>query len=166
MKYRPDDGVAACARKHLRCGWWALLFFLTLGILLEALHGFKVGAYLNVSNSTRRLMWTLAHAHGALLALINIAFGLTVRALTEWPANRRSVASACLVGASVLLPGGFFVGGIVIYGGDPGLGILLVPLGALLLFIAVFQTARATNGIKSTDVTEAASARKSGADKH
>ena len=143
MKNRPDDEIVFCARKHLRFGWWALLFFLTLGIVLEALHGFKVGAYLNVSNATRRLMWTLAHAHGTLLALINIAFGLTVRVLPDWAARGRNVASACLVGASVLLPGGFFVGGIVTYGGDPGLGILLVPLGALLLFIAVWLIARA-----------------------
>ena len=166
MKNRPEDEIVSCARKHLRLGWWALLFFLTLGIVLEALHGFKVGAYLNVSNSTRRLMWTLAHAHGTLLALINLAFGLTVRALTEWPASRRSVASACLIGASVLLPGGFFVGGIVTYGGDPGLGILLVPLGALLLFVAVFFTACAAKGIQPVGAAESTPLRKNVPDKH
>jgi hypothetical protein len=44
--------------------------------------------------------------------------------------------------ASLLIPGGFFLGGVVIYAGDPGLGIVLVPVGALLLFTAVFLTAR------------------------
>jgi hypothetical protein len=31
---------------------------------------------------------------------------------------------------------------VFIYAGDPGLGILLVPIGGILLFIAVFMTAR------------------------
>jgi hypothetical protein len=39
------------------------------------------------------------------------------------------------------MPGGFFLGGLVFYGGDPGLGILLLPVGALLLLLAVSQTA-------------------------
>jgi hypothetical protein len=31
---------AALAQRHLRFGWWTLLLFLTLGLVLEALHGF------------------------------------------------------------------------------------------------------------------------------
>ena len=31
------------ARRHHLIGWWALLLFLTLGIALETLHGFKIG---------------------------------------------------------------------------------------------------------------------------
>jgi hypothetical protein len=131
------------ARRHLRFGWWSLLFFLTLGFVLETLHGFKIGWYLDVSNETRRLMWTLAHAHGALLSLIHIVFGLTLRGLGDNASDGRSLASVCLIGASILLPGGFLLGGIVIYSGDPGIGIFLVPVGALLLFVAVFLTARA-----------------------
>jgi len=46
------------------------------------------------------------------------------------------------LGASVLLPRGFFLGGVVTHAGDPGLGILLVPVGALLLLTAIFLTAR------------------------
>ena len=131
-----------CARRHLRFGWWSLLVFLTLGVVLEALHGFKVGWYLEPSNETRRLMWTLAHAHGVLLALIHVVFGLTLRVLPEQPVRRRRFSSACLMAAAILLPGGFFVGGIVIHGDDPGVGILLVPVGATLLFVAVLLTAR------------------------
>ena len=126
-------------RPHLKFGWWALLLFLALGIVLETMHGFKIGWYLDVSNSTRRLMLTLAHTHGALLALINIAFGITARATQIAPGR---AASHCLRGASLLLPGGFFLGGLVINGGDPGVGILLVPVGGLLLLIAVGLTAR------------------------
>ena len=36
--------------------------------------------------------------------------------------------------------------GIYIYDGDPGLGILLVPLGAVLLLLAVLLTARSIRG--------------------
>lgn len=135
---------------HLRFGWWSLLAFLTLGVALEALHGFKIGWYLDVSNETRRLMWTLAHAHGTLLALVHIAFGLTARA-TAGPAWPR-YASPCLTGATILLPGGFFLGGVYVYDGDPGLGILLVPVGALLLFAAVGSTARAVGRPAAPDL--------------
>ena len=40
-----------------------------------------------------------------------------------------------------LLPLGFLLGGIYTYGGDPGDGILLVPVGAVLLLVAVFVMA-------------------------
>ena len=43
--------------------------------------------------------------------------------------------------AGLILPMGFFLGGSFIYAGDPGLGILLVPLGAIFLLIAVLLTA-------------------------
>lgn len=144
----PDErsGTLAVARLHLRVGWWALLVFLTLGLVLEALSGFKVGLYLDVSNSTRRLMWTLAHAHGTLLSLVNVAFGLTSRVAGGWRVEARRRASRCLLGALALMPLGFFLGGLRIHGGDPGLGILLVPPGALLLFVAVFETARGLAG--------------------
>ena len=68
----PSD-ASKLASRHLHWGWWGLLVFLSLGIILEALHGFKVGAYLDVGNETRRLMWTLAHAHGTMLSLIHMA---------------------------------------------------------------------------------------------
>jgi hypothetical protein len=114
-----------------------------MGLALEALHGFKVGAYLNLTNETRRLMWTLAHAHGTLLALVHIAFAFTVRLTPDWPASTRTVASIALVGAGLLMPAGFLLGGLFVYSGDPGLGILLVPLGGAMLFVGVFATARA-----------------------
>src|SRR5947207_12774760 len=97
------------ARRHLRFGWWSLLVFATLGLLLEALHGLKVRAYLDVANDTRRLMWTLAHAHGALLGVVHVIFGLTIRTLAALPRHLRAV-SASLVAASLLLPGVFFLG--------------------------------------------------------
>ncbi len=139
---RPGNGDPLdYVRRHLRFGWWSLLFFLTLGMLLEAMHGFKVGWYLDASNSTRRLMWTLSHAHGTLLALVNIAFAATLALLPGQAARSRRLVSPCLMGATVLLPGGFLLGGVVVYDGDPGVGIFLLPVGALLLFVAVLLTA-------------------------
>ena len=130
------------ARKHVRIGWWSLLVFLTLGIGLETMHGFKVGWYLETANTTRRLMFTLAHAHGVLISLVHLGFGFTLSWKPVWPGGGKRIASAALTAAVVLIPGGFFLGGVWIYGGDPGLGILLVPLGAICLFISVLVTAR------------------------
>ena len=112
-----------------------------LGLVLETLHGFKVGAYLDVSNDTRRLMWTLAHAHGTLLGVVHLGFAFTLRHLDPDAPSIRS-ASAALIGASVVLPAGFFLGGIRFYAGDPGVGVALVPIGAVLLIYAAVVVAR------------------------
>ena len=144
------DPLALVVRRHLRWGWFSLLVFLTLGLMLEALHGFKVQAYLSLLNETRRLMWTLAHAHGTLLALVHLGFAFTVRCLPAWPARTRAMASYLFIASGLLMPGGFFLGGVWIYGGDPGLGILLVPAGGALLFIAVLMTAL---GVKHAEVS-------------
>jgi hypothetical protein len=132
--------AAQIGARHLSVGWWALLVTLLSGVVLEALHGFKVGAYLDVGHETRRLMWTLAHAHGALLSLVNVAFGLTAKAAPR--AAGGSLASPCLLAALVLLPVGFFAGGFGVQGGDPGLGVLLVPIGAVPLAVGVASIAR------------------------
>lgn len=135
-----DDPTEArtYVRRHLRLGWWSVLVFLTMGAVLEALHGFKVDWYLNVANETRRLMWTLAHAHGVLIGLLHVGFAASLLALGGRAAGSWCrYASAGLIGATLLLPGGFFLGGLWIYGGDPGRGVLLVPVGALLLFLGV-----------------------------
>ena len=130
----------SCARLHLRFGWWALLVYLTLGIVLESLHGFKVGWYLDVASSTRRLMFTLAHAHGTLLALVNIAYAVT---LPRFPAAGGKTASRWLIAGSLLMPLGFLLGGLVVYGGDPNPGIALAAVGGLVLLIAVGAIVRA-----------------------
>jgi hypothetical protein len=131
--------AATVAERNLRFGWWALLAYLTLGIGLELLHAFKVRWYLDVGNEARRLLFTLAHAHGVLVALVNIAFGATLRERALAAPGR--LAAPCLLAANVLLPLGFALGGVVTYGGDPGPGILLVPVGAALLFAGVLATA-------------------------
>ena len=79
------------ADRNLRFGWWSLVIFLSLGAVLEALHGFKIGWYVDVGNETRRLMFTLAHAHGTLLALVNIIAGLTARIVERFARCYRTI---------------------------------------------------------------------------
>src|SRR6266478_5734425 len=139
---RPSDrapSIMHSSDRNLRFGWWWLLVFLSLGGALEALHGFKIGWYVDVGNDMRRLMFTLAHAHGTALGLVNIAAGLTARNIKGFPP--RPSVSLSLIWAGILFPVGFFLGGIVTYGGDPGLGIWLVPIAALLLFYCVARIA-------------------------
>jgi len=121
-----------------------------LGLALELFHGFKVRMYLDVSNETRRLMWTLAHAHGSLLGLIHVVLGLSLHSIPELGTRTIGILSSSLIGASILLPGGFFLGGISVYSGDPGLGILAVPVGSALLMITVFLIARASAGSEAS----------------
>ena len=127
---------------HVRFGWWSFLVFVTLGLVLETLHGLKLGVYMDVANGTRRLMWTLAHAHGTVLSLVHVLFGLSAGLLGHVSANRLRFIASCLTAATVLLPGGFVLSGIIVYSGDPGLSILVVPAGAVLLIVAVFVIAR------------------------
>ena len=158
-----SDWIRRYVTRHLRIGWWTLLLFLCLGIVLEGMHGFKVAWYLNVGTETRRLMWRLAHAHGAFLGLVHVAFAATLFLwaglatgsgrggkkqsqrqikLPDEPTAWCQFASRLLTGASIALPGGFLLGGVVIRGGDPGLGVLLLPIGAAMLLVAVLCVAR------------------------
>ncbi len=137
-----DSGDASLFRLHLRFGWIALAVFAGLGTLLELLHGFKIGWYLDVHNSTRRFLWTLGHVHGTFIALINLAFAVTARLTALEPRSARW-ASRCLMAANVLVPTGLLLGGIDTYGGDPGPGVLLMPVGAALLLAGLVLTALA-----------------------
>ena len=134
-------------RIHLAFGWWALAAFTLIGLVLEAMHGLKIGWYLDVTSATRRLSLTLGHAHGTLLALVNIAFALSLPK-AKLGEVARARASFALRAATVALPLGFLAGGFNFYGGDPGIAIILVPPSALLLLIGLVTFAR---GYSSSD---------------
>ena len=138
----------ATRRLHLVFGWWQLLVFLSLGIGLEMMHGFKVGWYLDADQETRRLMLTLAHTHGTLLGLVNLAFSWSLTQIGGWRSSNLWVASRSLIAASVLMPLGFFLGGLITYAGDPNLAILLLPAGGFFLLVSALLTALAAT--KST----------------
>ena len=113
-------------RAHERFGWTALAIALAFGVALEGLHGFKAEAV--ALDDLTREMWSLAHFHAVGLALVNLVYASR--------ASGRAASRALLVG-SVVLPLGFLLGGIGHYESDPGVGIMLAPVGALLVVYAV-----------------------------
>ncbi len=133
-------------RRHLKFGWWSLFAFVCLGILLETFLAYRTEWYTNSGdNETHRLMLKLGHAHGTFLSLVNIAFAVTLSRINLIE-NIRRLSSRCLIAATLLIPGGFILGGVVTHGPEPGLGIILLPIGALFLLFALFLLAR---GMKS-----------------
>ena len=129
------DPMQRLSEHHARLGWLLLALFGFLGLVLESLHGFKLQYYVGVDNETRRQMWKLAHAHGTLLAIVQLGFAFSLTIFTRLSQQRSLLASRLLTFASVCMPLGFFLGGLQFYEGDPGLGILLVPVGALALIL-------------------------------
>ena len=125
----------AC-QNTLRLGFLLLAVSLGLGVTLEALHGFKLQAYLH--SELRRELWRLAHAHGTLLGLLCLVFSVLGERHLEEPA-KSSIAKLIMLG-SVAMPLGFFLGGVLNTEGDPSFGIVLVPLGALALIIGLVRS--------------------------
>jgi hypothetical protein len=137
---------------HLRFGWWSFFVFAAFGLTLETLHGLKIRTYLDVSNETRRLLWTLAHAHGTLLGLVHVVLGLSLRSQPGLAGRRQALVSRSFIAASILLPGGFLLGGVRIYAGDPGLGVVLVPIGAVCLLLGAALVASDVGALDSPDL--------------
>lgn len=131
---------AEISGRHLKAGWFGLAAFLCVGLVLEALHGFKIGFYTQPGNHWRREMWTLAHAHGGLISVVNIVFALCVakRGLVSGPVR---VMGMLLVIALVTMPLGFWMGGLGASESDPGVGIVMVPVGGVALVVAVVLVA-------------------------
>lgn len=132
--------VATLAKRHAFFGFVGLSLFIVLGLALEAMHAFKTPLYLDVGNESRRLMWRLAHAHGALLSLVNIAYGLVA---ARFDAAASQLTSRLMLLSLVTVPFGFFAGGITVHGGDPGVAVAFVPMGALALLIGTARAAAA-----------------------
>ena len=124
--------------KAMRTGWTLLAISLPLGLTLEVLHAFKVQGLL--ASGVRREMWRLAHAHGASLGLLCLLFAALAEKHIE-PAARASI-SRNLRTAALLMPLGFFLGGVLNSEGDPSPGVLLVPFGALFLLLGLVRAAR------------------------
>ena len=131
-----DNDIRAC----LRFGWTVLAAFMVTGLALESLHLVKAPLYLEVR--IRRELWTLAHAHGGLMAIITIAFAHSAARLMKEDKRRHRAALAMRIGA-LAVPLGFFFGGIGNAETDPSLAILLVPAGTLLVLHAVVSLALA-----------------------
>lgn len=111
-----------------RFGWTALLVWACLGVALETAHAFKLASYLD--DALTRLLLTLAHAHGVGLALVVLLFAATVPEPPHWV--RRALRFA-----AIAMPLGFAFGAVGHPEGDPSIGIVLAPLGALALIAAL-----------------------------
>jgi hypothetical protein len=133
------DDVERLVTRHLRAGLWGLFVFVLLGAVLETLHATKAPSFVDAGQETARMLLRLAHAHGTLVSLVHVVYALAVRAR---PALATPTISACLLAALVLLPAGFLLGGLRAHGGDPGLGIVLVPPGAVALAAGIALAAR------------------------
>jgi hypothetical protein len=119
-------------------GWASLALWMAAGLLLESLMAYKAPAYLQ--DSVRRELFRLGHAHGTVLGLVLIVAALSCERFKVQPAR---VAQMALRIGAVLMPLGFLLAGIWHYESDPGLGIWLVPAGALLLIFGVISFALA-----------------------
>ena len=120
-------------------GWVSIAVWMSFGLLLEGLLGYKIPSYLE--DAQRRELFRLAHAHGTLLGVVVVAAALCVRSLQIRPP--RIAARAMRVG-SVLMPLGFLLSGIWHPEGDPGFAIWLVPPSALLVIFGAVATALAS----------------------
>lgn len=127
-------------RATLRLGCALLAISLPMGVALEALHGFKVAEFLQ--SEVRREMWRLAHAHGSMLGILCLLFAALAGTHVS-DERARSRAARELRWGAVLMPLGFFAGGVLNYEGDPSLGVALVPIGALLLVVSLVRVLRA-----------------------
>jgi hypothetical protein len=123
----------------VRQGWISLAAWIAFGILVEGLIGFRIPALLD--DPIRRDMLRLAHAHGTLLNLALIAAAVCARLELLRLQARTALALRCAV---IMLPTGFLLGGVWHFQSDPGLGILLVPVGAVLLLASAVQLAQAS----------------------
>lgn len=130
---------------HVRWGWWLIALYVLAGLALEALHALKLELYLHPAHEVRRLLWTLAHTHGTLLGLLHLAFAATLRWGYVRPGALCGAASWGLRLAGLLMPLGFVLGGATHHGGDPGLGVLLVPVGGVALAVSVTCCATAAS---------------------
>lgn len=118
-------------------GWVSIALWMSAGLLLEGLLGYKIPTYLN--DSERRELFRLAHTHGTFLGLVLIAAALCVHR----GANPPRAASLSLSVGSALMPLGFLLAGIWHPEGDPGPAIWIVPPSALLIIFGAISLALA-----------------------
>lgn len=124
--------------RHLRLSVAALAVFLASGIWLEAMIGLRAAGWLD--DPLRREMLRLGHAHGGLLALVNLGLAWAMHRLETPVAWAPRIRLASWIGA-VLVGAGFFGGGLWHGPADPGPLVLVVPAGAMMLLASCIAVA-------------------------
>jgi heme A synthase len=127
---RPDS--------HLRLSIAVVALFMASGLWLEAMYGLRAEGWLD--DPLRREFLRLGHAHGGLLGVVNVALAWTLERLQTPPAWGGKIRVAALLGA-LLVGLGFMLGGLMHGPTDPGVAVLAVPAGAMLLLAALVATA-------------------------
>ena len=133
---KDKEQSSAWIKSMLFQGWVSVALWMTLGLLLEGLLGYKIPAYL--SDPQRRELFRLAHAHGTLLGIVLIVAALC--AINFKIALSPAPRLALRIGA-LLMPGGFLLAGIWHTESDPGLAIWIVPLAALMVIFGAIAMA-------------------------
>jgi len=123
-------------RALLLQGWASLAVWMTFGLLLEGLLGYKIPDYLQ--DVQRRELFRLAHTHGTVLSIELILAAISCR--TFEIALPRAANLALRIG-TVLMPLGFLLAGIRHTESDPGPAIWLVPPAALFNIFGVISLA-------------------------
>ncbi|MCA9616120.1 MAG: hypothetical protein KC586_25365 [Myxococcales bacterium] len=121
-------------RASLRFGWTSLFVGALAGVVLEGAHAFKLASYLD--DPTTRLLLTLAHAHAGGLALVVLAHA-------HVGSDPRPATGRLLRVGAALVPIGFALGAVAHPESDPSIGVVLAPLGAVLVLVALARLARA-----------------------
>jgi len=116
--------------------WTGVAVWMTFGLLLEGLIGYRIASYL--VEDVRREMLRLAHAHGTLLNLTLLGVAFTLNKINK---NAPLAAIWALRIGAVTMPLGFLIAGIWHFKGEPGLGIWLVPPSALLVIFGAITMA-------------------------
>ena len=117
-------------------GWWGLAFWLSFGLLIEGLIGFRTPGYLQ--DQMRRELFRLAHAHGTLFSMLLIIAAFSIKGGLIKPPT---AAIRSLQAGTLLMPLGFLLGAVWHSETDPNVLIFLSPLGGLLILFSVISIA-------------------------
>lgn len=127
---------------HLRLSVALLALFLASGLVLEAALGLRLRGI--GDDPIRREFLRLGHAHGGILALVNLGMAWTMARLATPERWAGKVRWAGLLGAFAV-GGGFAIGGLTHGPTDPGPAVLIVPAGAMALLAALVAVAIVRN---------------------
>ena len=135
--------------RHLRWSLALVALFLAMGLWLEAMLGLRAAGW--VDDPLRREFLRLGHAHGALLALLNVGLSWAQVHLATPEPWARQIRRASWLGAA-LVGAGFVLGGLWHGPTDPGLAVLAVPAGALMLVAGLVATALLRAGDRAPEL--------------
>lgn len=118
--------------------WLGVAIWMSFGLLMEGFIGYRIPSYF--ADATRRELFRLAHAHGALLSILLFAAAFCA---DKFP-NTPNFAIWSLRAGVVLMPFGFLLAGVWHFPDEPGIAIWLVPISALLIIFAAITMALAS----------------------